>query len=896
MPCPRCGAETPGDNGPCPQCAPLSSASDTATVTRVAPTATTAPGTPRPAPFRHFAPGQSFSERYTIIEEVGTGGMGQVYKALDKTLGQPVALKLIRPDAAAHTANIERFRRELALAREVTHTNVCRVHDLGEQDGLSYLIMEFIEGQSLEDLIQSVGHLSPRQTVALGRQICAGLAAIHEKAIVHRDLKPGNIMVDRAGHARVMDFGMAYHHGQDRLTGAGGVMGTLAYLSPEQARGKPTDARSDIYAVGLILYEMLTGRRPPADGGQLPLALREPGEPCAAPSAISPEVPPPLDAVVMRCLERDPERRFTSAVEVEEALAAVRTAFSTGFSSTPIRVAPEPRRRYWHLAAIVLGLAVAVWVGDRLRRRDSPPLPPLGPRATVALLPLAYEGPPDKKYLRDSLPLILAEHLRASRFLQVAPFESSRRLANLDDMPSVARKLGVAIVVHGFLRSDRGAFTVSQQATGLDGATLWSRNYEGEPGSLIEKTEEAAAGLVAAVGGPRPSGQATSRKPQALEEYFHGRVLLEGWDVKKNLEQAESAFRAALRIDDGFAEAHAMLAVTLLARFKETGDSALMPQALEAATRAVALAPDHPETQAALGVVELGYGRSVEAAACFERGLELAPGDDSLSRRIARAYADLGRHREAEAYYRKAIELRPSFWISYNVKGVYHLRRNEFDQAEQLFSKAISLHPEGELGYLNLSNTYIHQGKFKDAEPVLRAGLQINPTADLRSNLGFVYYATGRFEEALREWQAARDAGAGSAITFSNLGDAYRQLGRNAEARDAYLKAVSLGREQLSVNPRDQEAHAWLAMALAGLGQCAESRTETALVVAQEPVEPTHHYYAALSHALCGRREAARHLAKALEGGSVMDVGTNPDLKPYRADPRVQELLRSRLP
>src|SRR4029079_7899329 len=217
--------------------------------------------------------------------------------------GGAVPLKLTQPRSGARAEIQERFRRELALAQQVTHGNVCRVHDLGEFDGILYISMEFIEGQTLDDLIQSVGHLSPSQTIALGRQICAGLQAIHERSIVHRDLKPGNIMVDRSGHAVLMDFGMAYHPEAAKLTREGAVLGTLAYLSPEQSRGAPTDVRSDIFALGLILFEMLTRRRAPRDSGPAPLALRGSAERCPAPSRLSPEVPPALDAIVLRCLE-----------------------------------------------------------------------------------------------------------------------------------------------------------------------------------------------------------------------------------------------------------------------------------------------------------------------------------------------------------------------------------------------------------------------------------------------------------------------------------------------------------------------------------------------------------------------------------------------------------------
>ena len=182
--------------------------------------------------------GERFGPRYSIVEQVGAGGMGTVYKAVDNETGQVVALKLIRSDRIARAGALTRFKRELALAQKVSHPNVYRVHDLGEVDGNAYISMQYIDGQSLEDLIHSMGHLSPRQTVKLGRQVCDGLQAIHENAIVHRDLKPSNIMVDTAGVARLMDFGLAYETGSEHLTSEGTVLGTMSYLSPEQARGE----------------------------------------------------------------------------------------------------------------------------------------------------------------------------------------------------------------------------------------------------------------------------------------------------------------------------------------------------------------------------------------------------------------------------------------------------------------------------------------------------------------------------------------------------------------------------------------------------------------------------------------------------------------------------------
>ena len=350
MNCALCGAPDTDDGGLCPACERLSSF-----FTRTLDPVRDPTGPLEGGKAHAFAPGHSFGERYTIVELVGAGGMGQVYKALDKRLNRTVALKLIRPGLQMKMASLQRFRRELTLAQQVSHPNVCRVHDLGEVEGALYISMEFIHGQALEDLMRSMGHLSPRQTITLGRQICAGLTAVHEREIVHRDLKPSNVMVDRSGHAVLMDFGMAYHPGDEKLTSEGSVLGTLAYLSPEHARGQTVDVRSDIYTLGVILYEMLTGRRPPGDDAPLPLALREVGERCPPPSEFTPEVPGVLDTIVLRTIERDPALRFSTAVELEQALAQAGAALSTVLMPASPPRSPQIRlgRTWGHLIRVL---------------------------------------------------------------------------------------------------------------------------------------------------------------------------------------------------------------------------------------------------------------------------------------------------------------------------------------------------------------------------------------------------------------------------------------------------------------------------------------------------------------------------------------------------------------
>ena len=880
MNCSRCGAVLPEAGVPCPFCPEsLVSATHSSLDDATGPTREQVPSRVS------FAPGQPFGDRYTVIEEIGAGGMGQVYKAVDRKLGKPVALKLIRPHLAARAGGAQRFRRELALAREVTHPNVCRVHDLGEIDGILYISMEYVEGQTLDRLVHSVGHLSPRQAIALGRQICAGLQAVHERSIVHRDLKPGNIMIGRSGQALVMDFGMAYQHGDQRLTDAGVVLGTMAYLSPEQARGQPTDPRSDVYAVGLMLYEMLTGRRPPGDGIALPLALRESGERCPPPSRFAPEVHAALDGVVMRCLEREPARRYASARELEQALEHAGTALSSGSAPLPL----AQRSRSWTALVAAVSAAALVAAAMMARRSWQAPAAAAAPRS-VALVPLGYNGPREKAYLKDVLPLVMGNALKGSPRLQVAPFASSRTFGAEDDPRLVARQLGVQCVVQGKLDVRGEAYEVSLRTTGDDGRIVWTKTVQGEVGGLLPRADQLSA-EVAGVLGAEAAPPRGSRPAEALEDYVRGRALLEGWDVDRNYARAEEAFARALAADPRFAEAHALMAMALWKHYKETREPERAREALESAERAVSLAPALPEGHLALGIVELGRGRSAEAAASFQRAQDLAPADDAVCRRIAEAYAALGRHAEAEAMYGRAIELRPAYWESYNGQGTFFLAQGKLDAARASFQKVIDLRPDGDIGYTNMASALILGGQLKEAEPLLLAALRIKPGPAVHNNLGFVYYSTGRFDAAAREFrQAVEDVE--SANRWGNLGDAYRQLGRSAETRQAYGRAIELGQAQLRVNPRDGLARAALAMWLAGDGRCAQARKETELAALDAAANPTVHYYAAVASSICGDRAAAvRHAVHAVERGVVVDVRTNPDLRPLLTEPPLRRAL-----
>jgi len=299
--------------------------------------------------------GQVLGGRFEIQEMLGIGGMGAVYKAYDRDIDRVIALKCIRPELAKDPEITQRFTQELLLARQIAHKNIIRIFDVRDSGGLKFITMEYVEGQDLGSLVESRGKLTIAESVAIIMQVCSGLACAHAEGVVHRDLKPGNIMVDPQGRVVVMDFGLARADHIGQMTQTGAVMGTYQYMSPEQAKGTKADARSDIFTVGIILYELLTGKTPYSADSALASLLKRTQESAVPPSQIDSAVPRPLSAIVAKCLERDVAKRYQTADDLRNDLKA----FNGGSTVSPS--APRiPQKMIWLVASFVLAGLIAV--------------------------------------------------------------------------------------------------------------------------------------------------------------------------------------------------------------------------------------------------------------------------------------------------------------------------------------------------------------------------------------------------------------------------------------------------------------------------------------------------------------------------------------------------------
>ncbi|HYH44481.1 MAG TPA: serine/threonine-protein kinase, partial [Thermoanaerobaculia bacterium] len=520
---------------------------------------------PSPPPTRtaddsigRLAAGARLAGRYRILELVGLGGMGMVYKAEDEQLGLPVAIKVLRPDLARDGRRLERFKQELVLARQVSHPNVVRIHDIGSDGDLVFLSMDFVPGRSLSELLAAEGALPAVRAVDIARQVASGLAAAHEAGVVHRDLKPGNILIDDSGRAAISDFGIARSLGGPGATLPGSVVGTLDYLSPEQARGGEIDGRTDLYALGILLHEMLTGELPFAGGSATEvLAQRLTG---STRDRLPAEVPRQLAEVVRRLLQREPDRRPASAGEVLDDLGN-------------LHVKRFPWRKAALAAVILAAVGFALFLGIRLARQEPASKPPAAVATghAVALLPLADEtGRQDLAWVASGLPEMLSAALAEGSGLRV--LDSQRVFDTLEALKLApgplpereARRLAELLdadrLVSGRVRAtgNRLRIDLSLVATDLPGLPAQTLRAESEPGEAFGLIDQLGATLRERLAAPPlPADvQALSRSPAALSAFATGSASLRRGDALAAVADLERAVVS----DPGYGAAWVQLA------------------------------------------------------------------------------------------------------------------------------------------------------------------------------------------------------------------------------------------------------------------------------------------------------------------------------------------------
>jgi len=756
---------------------------------------------------------------YRIVEKIGAGGMGEVYLARDSDLERKVALKVLSSDVAGDAEQLNRLRREARSLAALDHPNIVPVYSFEREQDIRFLTMAYIDGQPLDRLIPPEG-MDLGDLLDLAVPLADALRAAHEQGIVHRDLKPANVMVDREGRPRVLDFGLAKQHAAfsgdhselttmdatEQMTRAGMILGTYPYMSPEQAEGRPVDARSDLFSFGVMLYEMACGRRPFQGETGISIIssiLRVRQQPI---DEVRPDLPARLETIVGTCLEKDPDQRYPTAAALRSDLEEFRTEVTRGPGSAsvrtrsdePIRVLPalRLRRGVLRLAVVAVVAVVAAVAGFGAWKLWSP----VSERQTLAVLPFDnVQGEPESDYLCEGVVETLIRQLSALPAVGMAPLSAaiSAKAKGLDAVDA-GRVLGVGLVLDGTL--DRQGDRVLVEAALHDvetGSHLWSNSYERPAGDLLGMQEEIATAILndglranltdkdqlELVRGPTTDGeaydlflQARHRQRRATEDDY-----LQAMELLRRATVRDPRFTQAFIALAGI---HAAMAID---GYQRPTDA--WAQSNRALRQAVALDPDHPDGYALRNAMAFFFDWDWEGAARERRlAMRLPVGefDPDLLRTFSLELLALGRPEEALAMARRSRELDQLSIGLAMLEADYLVRVGNLDAAIALYRRTIEVEPDNPEQYFGLAEALIRQGKFDQAIEARRTAHAIAGDDEIAGLFDTARGGEG-YREADRAWVAAQlvwleARSAWGYVSPLDFARAHAQLGNTEEA------------------------------------------------------------------------------------------------------------------
>ena len=752
--------------------------------------------------------GMLVARRYEILKVLGEGGMGAVYKAKDRELDRLVALKVIRPELASNPDILQRFKQEILLSSKVTHRNVVRIYDLGEAEGLKFITMEYVDGKDLRQKLKQEGGLGVSEARDIIAQVFSGLAAAHREGIIHRDLKPGNIMQDNTGRVVVMDFGLARTVANDGMTRTGMMVGTMEYMSPEQAQAKNLDARSDIFTVGLIFYELLTGKMPYEADSVVASLLKRSREQAAPVSAHNAAIPRSLSSIVAKCLELEPELRYQSA---DEALAALNNWQEKGAASG-LRfpeVRPWARDIPWPLFGVVVAVLVLAVTGFLFRKKLFGPSG-TSARAPISVLVADFQNNTNDSLFDDTLEPMLNVALEGASFINAYNRSTARHLAS--KLPGASGKLdenaarlvavneGIAVVLTGSLSNNGGGYAVSVKAMdAVTGKTLTTAEANSaSKDELLLDIPKIVAPIRKALGDATPesvqleqdAGAFSSSSLAAVHQYgIAMEQLLAG-----NSQEAIQSFSNAITLDPNFARAYGGMA-SAYGNLGRTQD----------AEKYVKLAMEHVDRMTErerYRVRGLYYFTTSNYPKCIEEYGELLkrfPADDSAWANIAGCYLGVRKIPEAVTAAQRAVEIVPKGAVQRVVLSFYSSYNGDFATGEHEAQTALKLHPSSQ-AYLALAEAQQGLGQMSQAAETYHAMEKIDALGASLAASGLADIAAyeGRYADAVQtlEHGVAADTAAkntdNAAEKLAGIAQLHVLLRQKSAAVAAATKAVSL--------------------------------------------------------------------------------------------------------
>src|ERR1700730_14711183 len=855
---------------------------------------------------------------YEILAPLGSGGMGEVYRARDTRLNREVAVKVLSPIFAHDPNLLMRFRREAHVLASLNHPNIVTIYDVGQDGSTVYIAMELVDGKALDEKL-AAGAMPTGDVLDIAIQIGAGLAVAHESGIVHRDLKPKNVMIRKDGLRKILDFGLSKlapgfptpaSDGTPAATEEGVLLGTIDYMSPEQASGLPTDFRSDQFSFGSLLYEMVTGRRPfHRETGPQTLAAIIEDEPKPI-ASLNPRFPSALETIVRRCMAKKPEKRYASTQELARELKEIRDSSATEETRSLPAIARMYLRRLplwveiaFAIALVVAGIGIVAPRIPENVRIWSGSFSPIVQKQLVVLPFTNVGNDPQNQGFCDGLVEILSSKLsqleQCQRTLRVVPSTDVLR-EGIVSVREARQTFGATLAITGSVQRTENQVrltinlvdpqtlrqlkskTIDTEARDIsvlqDGVVL-------EVAELLDVKLSSQAKQVLAIGG--------TTVPSAYEYYMQGRGYLQRYEVPQNIDTAISLFNLALGQDRRYALAEAGLGEAYWRKYEQTKDTRWAEQARKSSAAALELNDKLAQVYVTLGMILTGTGRYEEAIQNLQKALALDPINSDAYRELAKTYQGMGRLKDAESTYMNAIAVRPGYWGTHNELGGFYYRLGRYAEAEKEFRSVVEFTPDNARGYSNLGVIAHYQNRDEEADKMLEKSVAIMPSIDAYSNLGLVYYTLTQYTEAARYYELAIRMNGHDSLWWHNLAAAYQWCNEPQKARVDLQRTAELAEEQRRVNSRDPVLLIRLADAYSNLNQAQHARQLLQQGLALAPDDVSNMFQASEVYEQLGDRKLAlQWIALAIKGGYSRDlIEKSPALAQLRLDTSFQSLL-----